>query len=53
MDESTLASGPRRLAHGEHPNRPPAPEAIQTWPPDSGATPLRLPAMSEQEQKLT
>ena len=33
--------------------RPPAPEAIQTWPPDSGATPLRLPAMSEQEQTLT
>jgi len=33
--------------------RPPALEAIQTWPPDSGATPLRLPAMSEQEQKLT
>jgi len=27
--------------------RPPAPEAIQTWPADSGATPLRLPAMSE------
>lgn len=33
--------------------RPPAPEAIQTWPPDSGATPLRLPATSEQEQTLT
>jgi len=33
--------------------RPPAPEAIQTWPPDSGATPLRLVAMSEQEQTLT
>ncbi len=33
--------------------RPPAPEAIQTCPPDSGATPLRLPAMSEQEQTLT
>ena len=33
--------------------RPPAPEAIQTWPSDSGATPLRLPAMSEQEKTLT
>ena len=33
--------------------RPPAPEAIQTWLPDSGATPLRLAAMSEQEQMLT
>jgi len=33
--------------------RPPAPEAIQTCPPDSGATPLRLPDMSEQEQTLT
>ena len=33
--------------------RPPAPEAIATWLPDSGATPLRLPAMSEQEQTLT
>ena len=33
--------------------RPPAPEAIQTWPPDSGASPLRLSAMSEQEQTLT
>ena len=33
--------------------RPPAPEAIQTCPADSGATPLRLPAMSEQEQTLT
>jgi len=33
--------------------RPPAPEAIQTWAADSGATPLRLPAMSEQEQTLT
>ena len=33
--------------------RPPAHEAIQTWPTDSGATPHRLPDMSEQEQKLT
>ena len=33
--------------------RPPAPEAIATWPPDSGATPLRLAALSEQEQTLT
>ena len=33
--------------------RPPAPEAIQTWPPASGATPLRLSAMSEQQQSLT
>ena len=33
--------------------RPPAPEAIATWPLDSGAAPLRLPAMSEQEQTLT
>ena len=32
---------------------PPASEAIKAWPPDSGATLLRLPAMSEQEQKLT
>ena len=33
--------------------RPPAPESIATWPPDSGATPLRLAALSEQEQTLT
>ena len=33
--------------------RPPAPEAIQTWPADSWATPLRLPAMPEQDQTLT
>ena len=33
--------------------RPPAPEAIQTWPSDSAATPLRLVAMSKQEQTLT
>ena len=33
--------------------RSPAPEAIQTCPPDSGATPLRLPDISEQEQTLT
>ena len=33
--------------------RPPAPESIATWPEDSGATPLRLAAMSEQEQTLT
>ena len=33
--------------------RPPAPEAIATWPPDSGATPLRLTAMSDQQQSLT
>ena len=33
--------------------RPPAPEAIATWPPDSGAAPLRLPAMSEHEGTLT
>ena len=33
--------------------RPPAPEAIATWPADSGATPLRLPALSEQDQTLT
>ena len=33
--------------------RPPAPEAIATGPADSGATPLRLPALSEQDQTLT
>ena len=33
--------------------RPPAPESIATGPPDSGATPLRLAALSEQEQTLT
>ena len=33
--------------------RPPAPESIATWPPDSGSTPLRLAALSEQEQTLT
>ena len=33
--------------------RPPASESIATWPPDSGATPLRLVALSEQEQTLT
>ena len=33
--------------------RPPAPESIATWLPDSGATPLRLAALSEQEQTLT
>ena len=33
--------------------RPPAPEAIQRCPADFGATPLRLPDISEQEQTLT
>jgi transposase InsO family protein len=28
--------------------RPPAPETIQPWPPDSGATPLRLSARANQ-----
>jgi len=32
---------------------PSASEVIKAWPPDFGATLLRLPAMSEQEQKLT
>ena len=33
--------------------RLPAPETIETSPPASGATPLRLPAMSEYEHTLT
>ena len=32
--------------HSSRGYRPPAPEAIATWSPDSGAAPFRLPAMS-------
>ena len=58
LEARVLIEGWRRHCNTARPHsslgyRPPAPEAIEPWPPASGATPLRLPAMPQYEQTLT